>query len=76
MKETHKTIQDLKTEMEAIKKGQTEGILEMKILAWQRCTTEVKFTHRIQIKERILDTEDKKKEWIHQSKKMLNIKIL
>lgn len=30
LKETSKTVQDLKTEVEAIKKTQSEGILKMK----------------------------------------------
>lgn len=59
LKETHKTVQDLKAEIEAIKKAQIEGILEMKILGQQRYTTEAKFTHIIETEERILDIEDK-----------------
>ena len=46
------TIQDLKTEIETIKKTQTEGILEMENLGKQTGTTDAGITNRIQeIKE-------------------------
>ena len=36
IKQVKQTVQDLKTEIEAIKKTQTEGILERKILVNER----------------------------------------
>lgn len=50
------TIQDPKTELEAMKKIQTEGILEMKNLRIQTGTSEASFTNRIE--ERISGVED------------------
>ena len=53
------TFQDLKHEMEVMKKTQTEGRLDMEILSKQTGTTETIITSRIEeIEERISDTED------------------
>lgn len=59
MKEISKTVQDLKVEIEAIKKTQTEGILEMENLGKRTRTADGSITNRIQeTEERILDVED------------------
>ena len=42
------TVQELKTEMEAIKKTQTEGRLDMENLGKRTKTTESRITNRIQ----------------------------
>ena len=53
------TFQELKTEMEAMKKTQTEGRLDMENLSKQTETTESSITNRIQeIEEWISDSED------------------
>ena len=53
------TVQDLKTEMEAMKKKQTESWLDMENLGKWTETTETSLTKRIQeIEERISDAED------------------
>ena len=53
------TVQDLKTEMEAMKKTQTMGRLDMENLGKWTETTETSITNRIQeIEERISDAED------------------
>ena len=52
-------VQDLKSEIEAIKKTQTEGILDMENLGKWAGTTEISITNRIQEKEeRISGAED------------------
>jgi hypothetical protein len=43
----NKTAQDTRMEIEAIKKSQTKGILEIKNLGTQTRTTEASFTNRI-----------------------------
>ena len=43
-KEMNKTVQDLKMEIEAIKKTQTEGILEMENLGKRTGTTDASIT--------------------------------
>ena len=49
----NKTFQDLKMEIEAIKKTQTEGILEMENLVKRTETIDTSITNRIQeMKER------------------------
>jgi hypothetical protein len=48
VKKMNKTVQDLKIEIEAIKKIQTEGILEMKNLGKRRGTTDVNVNNRIE----------------------------
>ena len=53
------TVQELKTEMEAWKKTQTEDRLDMENLGQQAETTETSIINRIQeIQERISDSED------------------
>ena len=44
----NKMVQDLKMEIEAIKKTQSEGILEMENLGMRRGNTGVRITNRIQ----------------------------
>jgi predicted transcriptional regulator len=44
----NKSAQDLKVEIEAIKKTQTEGILEMKNLGKRTETTDASITKRMQ----------------------------
>ena len=43
----NKTFQDLKIEIESVRKTQTEGILNMKNLGMQRGTTEESFMNTI-----------------------------
>jgi hypothetical protein len=62
-------------EIEAIKKTQTNGILEMENLGKRTGPTDANITNRIQkMKERISGIEDTREE-INQSKKMLNLRI-
>ena len=59
MKQTVKTIQDLKTEIEAMKKIQTKGILERENLSKWIETTDESISNRIQgMEERISGVED------------------
>ena len=59
IKQIMETVQELKTEMEAMKKTQTEGRLNMENLGKPSETTETSITNRIQeIEERISDAED------------------
>lgn len=70
----HKTSQDLKVEVESIKNTH-DGNLEMKNIGTQTGTSEVSLTSRIQdLVDRVSRTEDKMKEWILWSEKMLNTK--
>jgi hypothetical protein len=48
VKEVNKTVQNVKIEIEAIKKTQTEAILEMENLVKRMGTTEISITCRIQ----------------------------
>ena len=53
------TVQELKTEMEAMKKTQNEGRLDMENLGKRTETTESSITNRIQeMEERISESED------------------
>ena len=53
------TVQELKTEMEAMKKTQNEGRLDMENLGKRIETTESSITNRIQeMEERISESED------------------
>ena len=53
------TVQDLKTEIEAIKKTQVKGIIDTKILRKQSGTKNTSMNRRIQeMEERISSTED------------------
>ena len=59
IKQVRETVQDLKNEMEVMKKTQTKGRVEMENLGKQTGTTETSITNRIQeIEERISDTGD------------------
>ena len=59
IKQVMETVQELKTEMEAWKKTQTEDRLDMENLGQQAETTETSIINRIQeIQERISDSED------------------
>ena len=67
----NKTVQDLKIEIEAIKKSQMEAILEMENLGKRTGTAEVSITNRIQeMEERISGIEDtiEKNQYISQRK--------
>ena len=48
IKQVTETVQELKTEMEAMKKTQTEGSLDMENLGKRTETTESSITNRIQ----------------------------
>ena len=59
MKELNKTIQDLKMEVERIKKSQRETILEIENLGKRSGVVDVSIANRIQeTEERISGTED------------------
>ena len=59
IKQVMETVQDLKTEMESMKKSQIQGQLAMENLGKQTETSETSITNRIQeIEERISDSED------------------
>ena len=59
IKQVMETVQELKTEMEAMKKTQTEGRRDMENPCKRTETTESSITNRIQeIEERISDYED------------------
>ncbi|KAK7802269.1 hypothetical protein U0070_000831 [Myodes glareolus] len=59
IKQVMETVQDLKTEMESMKKSQAEGRLAMENLGKRTETSETSITNRIQeIEERISDSED------------------
>ena len=59
VKEINKTVQDLKVQIEAKKKTQTEGILEMENLGKRTGFTNTSITNRIQeMEERISGIED------------------
>jgi hypothetical protein len=58
VKELNKTMQDLKMEVETIKKSQRETILEIEILGKKSGKTDVSINNRIQeMEERISGTE-------------------
>ena len=48
IKQVMESVQELKTEMEAVKKTQTEGRLDMENLGKRTETTELSITNRIQ----------------------------
>ena len=59
IKQVMETVQELKTEMEAMKKTQNEGRLDMENLGKRTETTESSITNRIQeMEERISESED------------------
>jgi hypothetical protein len=77
--ELNKTIQDLKMEVETIKKTQRETTLEIETLGKKSGTTGASTSNRMQeVKERISGTEDStiksQVQKIQQSKKMQNAK--
>ena len=56
----NKTVQYLKMEIEATKKTQTEGILEMENLGKRTATTDTSITNRVQeVEERLPGIEGK-----------------
>ena len=75
IKQMKETIQDLKTEIETIKKTETEGILEMENMGKWSGTTNASINNRIQeMEERISSVEDTlEKADSLQSKKTLNL---
>ena len=75
--ELNKTIQNLKMEVETIKKTQMDTTLEIEILGKKLGTIDTSISNRIQeMGERISGENDsiKKKTWTQQSKKMQNAK--
>jgi restriction endonuclease len=59
VKEMNKIVQDLKLEIEAIKKIQPEGILEIENLGKRTGTTDTNITNRVQeMEERLSGVED------------------
>ena len=75
VKELNKMIQDLKVEVETIKKTQMEANLEMENLGKRSGITDVSITNRIQeIEERISGVEDTVEEMDTTVKKIQNIK--
>ena len=59
IRQVREIVQDLKNEMEVMKKTQTKGRLDMENLGNRSGTTETSITNRIQeIEERITNTED------------------
>ncbi|ERE70014.1 olfactory receptor [Cricetulus griseus] len=72
IKQLKETVQDLKTELETIKKTQTGGMLEVEKLSKQSETTDASITNRIQeLEDRISDAEDKLEEINSSSKENL-----
>jgi hypothetical protein len=75
VKEINKTVKDLKVEIEAINKTQTEGILKMENLRRRTETTNTSITNRVQeMEKRILDIDDTIEETDTSVKYMLNLK--
>jgi predicted nucleic acid-binding Zn-ribbon protein len=73
--ELNKTIQDLKGEVETIKKTQNETTLEIETLGKKSGTIDANISNRIQeIEERISGAEDSIENMAQQSKKMQNAK--
>ena len=74
MKEINKTVQDLKVEIEAIKKAETEGILERESLGKTEQELQVQASLTIQeVKERISGVEDTIEQIDNWSMRMLNL---
>ena len=72
-----KPVQDLKLEVESIKKTQTDKILEMKYLRKQIETIEASFVNKVQeMEERLLVIEDTIKEIDTSIKENVKSKIL
>ena len=71
----NKTIQDLKMEIESIKKSQKETTLELENLGKRSGVIDVSITNRMQeIEERISVHKIPQKTLTQQSKKMQNVK--
>jgi hypothetical protein len=74
VKEINKTVQDLKVEIESLKKTQTEEILEIENIGKKIETTDARITNRRQeMEERISGRKDTIEE-INLSKNMLKVK--
>jgi hypothetical protein len=74
--ELNKIIQDLKREVETIKKTQSETALEIETLGKKSGIIDVSISNRIQeMEERISGAEDSIENIAQQSKKMENEKI-
>ena len=70
--EINKTVQELNVKIESVKKKQTKGNLEMKMLETQAGTSEASLTYRTQeVKERISGTENKVKENVKSKKRQV-----
>jgi prefoldin subunit 5 len=76
VKELNKTIQDLKMEVETIKKSQRETTLEIEILGKKSGAIDASITNRIQemVRENLRCRRLYKKTWTQQSKKLQNTK--
>jgi predicted nucleic acid-binding Zn-ribbon protein len=75
--EINKTVQELNVKIESVKKKQTKGNLEMKMLETQAGTSEASLTYRTQeVKERISGTESMIKEMDTSVKENVKSKIL
>jgi predicted nucleic acid-binding Zn-ribbon protein len=68
--ELNKTIQDLKREVDTIKKTQSESTLEIENLGKKSGTIDVSISNRIQeIEERISGAEDSIRTWHNNQRK-------
>jgi predicted nucleic acid-binding Zn-ribbon protein len=75
VKELNKTIQDLKMEVETMKKSQRETTLKVENLEKESGAIDASITYRIQeIEERITGAKITEKTLTQQSKKMSNAK--
>jgi chromosome segregation ATPase len=75
VKELNKTIQDLKMEVETIKKSQRETTLDIEIIGKKPGAVDERISNRIQeIEEKISGAEDSIENITQQSKKMQNAK--
>ena len=73
--ERNKTIQDIKTEIDTIKKSERETTLELESLGKRSGVIDANITNRIQeIEERISGAEDSIETMTQHSKKMQNAK--
>ena len=73
--ELNKTIQDLKREVDTIKKTQSEAMLEIETLEKKSGTIDVSISNRIQeMEERISCAEDSTENMVTKSKKIQNVK--
>lgn len=72
----NKTVQHQKMKIKAIKKTQTQGILEKEILRKRIRTTDPNISNTIQDMERISDIEDRLKELDTLAKETVKSKML